>query len=298
MKVLTLTSTLVAALAITAFGQGNSTLLSQISLKEKQLVEIQKELSELRGKLNQPSTSGYIVKTGDTVHSIARRFSVSASDIQKWNNITDPTKLGIGDQLVVSASATQAATPKKTSSAGYVVAQGDTFYSIARRHKMTLAQLRTMNPDVSTHLIAPGQTLNVSGKVAPAKTQTAAKKPVVVVKKTSKPAPAPVVSTSKKTTTPKETVAKSTPPKRSSSDTQTVSMKATQKPISTPPAPPVVEEPEARSSASAIILTEVITFDAFANKHNTSTDQLNALNGWNLPKSTVLARGSEIIVPK
>ena len=211
MKVLTLTSSLLTALSLTAFGQGDSTLRSQISLKEKQLAEIQKELTELRSKLQKPSTESYTVRTGDTVHSIARRFKVSPDDIMKWNKIPDPTKLGIGNQLVVSGS-----TPKTspsisnnaTSSASpedYVIAKGDTFYSIARRHKMSLAQLRALNPDVSTHQIAPGQSLKVSGKT-PVKSRSIAKIPVVVVKKPATPKPQPVDRTPEKTSSSTNTV--------------------------------------------------------------------------------------------
>ena len=67
--------------------------------------------------------------------------------------------------------------------------------------------------------------------------------------------------------------------------------------ISTPPTPPVVQE-KRPAAVSSIILTDETTFDAFASKHGTSTEQLNALNGWNLPKVMMLARGSEIFVPQ
>jgi LysM repeat protein len=299
MKVLTLTSSLLTALALTAFGQGDSTLRSEISLKEKQLTEIQKELTELRRKLQKPSTGSYPVRTGDTVHSIARRHNVSASDIMTWNAISDPTKLGIGDLLVVSASApkTIASPSKKTTSTppseSYVISKGDTFYSIARLHKMSLAQLRTLNPDVSTHQILPGQTLKILGK-APTKSQSTAKNSVVVVKKTTQPKPQPVAKTPKKTDTSSQTVSTENRPAKTP---ERMAKRTSQAPISTPPSPPVVKDPEPRASAAAIILTDEITFDAFASKHGTSTNQLNALNGWNLPKSTVLARGSEIFVP-
>lgn len=298
MKVLSLTTTLMAALALTAFGQGDSTLRSQISLKEKQLAEIQKELSDLRSQLTKPTTGTYTVQTGDTLHSIARRYKVSTSDLMKWNKINDPTKLGIGDQLVVSGSVSPPRITSTTSAPkakGYVVSQGDTFYSIARRHKMSLTQLRSLNPDVSSQLIAPGQTLQVTGTATP-KTQVAqvaAAKPVVI-KETKKPVTENIVKISTKKEEPTAVTSKKTAPAKPA---PALAAKVSEKPISTPPAPPVVEDPKPASSAAAVILTDEITFADFATKHGTSTDQLNALNGWSLPKSTVLARGSEIFVP-
>lgn len=294
MKGLTLTSSLIAALSLTAFGQTDATLRSQISTKEKQLAEIQKELHELRSKLNAPvATSGYTVKTGDTIHSIARRHQVSPADLMKWNKITDPTKLGIGDQIVISGSSVKAPANTKVSTkkSSYVVTQGDTFYSIARRHKMTLAQLRSLNPDVSAHLIAPGQSINISG-TAPKPSQTASKKTVVVVKETKKPVspPAQPKTEKKESSKPNAAIASKKPVEKAAA-------KTTKKPTESIPQPPVLDEPAPAKETKAIILTDVVTFEAFASKHGTSTDQLNALNGWSLPKSTVLAGGSEILVP-
>ena len=75
-------------------------------LKEKQLAEIQKELIVLRNKLAIPDAPGssYTVKTGDTIHSIAKEFKVTAEALKKQNKVTDPTKLAIGRILVIPAT--------------------------------------------------------------------------------------------------------------------------------------------------------------------------------------------------
>ena len=206
MNVLSLTSTLFAALSLSTLGQTDSDLRSQILLKGKQLVEIQKEIADLRNQLNRPIRGSYIVKTGDTVHSIARRHSVSTSDIMKWNKISDPTKLGIGKMLIVSrtAKATIVETAKLSSpaerTAGYVVNKGDTFYSIARRHRITVSKLRDLNPTVSTDFFAPGQTLQVTGTSAIA-AEMKINMPVTIIKK----APKPVIQKTAKNPAPKKT---------------------------------------------------------------------------------------------
>jgi LysM repeat protein len=302
MNVLSLTSTLFAALSLSTLGQTDSDLRSQILLKGKQLVEIQKELADLRNQLNRPIRGSYIVKTGDTVHSIARRHSVSTSDIMKWNKISDPTKLGIGKMLIVSrtAKATIVETAKLSSpaerTAGYVVNKGDTFYSIARRHRITVSKLRALNPTVSTDFFAPGQTLQVTGTSAIA-AEMKINMPVTIIKK----APKPVIQKTAKNPAPKKTstapLAKIPTNSAPISKTETVVKKYDKVAISTPPTPPVVQE-KRPTAVSSIILTDETTFDAFASKHGTSTEQLNALNGWNLPKVMMLARGSEIFVPQ
>ena len=84
MRPWTLSSLLAVSLTFGASGETRSELLSQISLKEKQLAEIQKELIVLRNKLAIPDAPGssYTVKTGDTIHSIAKEFKVAAEALK------------------------------------------------------------------------------------------------------------------------------------------------------------------------------------------------------------------------
>ena len=190
MKALTLTSSLIAALSLTAFGQNDTSLRSQISLKEKELVELQKELASLRSRLSTTNSTTYSVKTGDTISSIARRHGVSSADLMAWNKITDPTRLGIGEVLTIQGGqvdvsqapkAVRVSTPAPTSD--YTIISGDTFYSIARTHKLTVTQLRDLNPDVSTHLITAGQKLRVSGTPAASTAKATLKAPSPVAPK-------------------------------------------------------------------------------------------------------------------
>lgn len=43
----------------------------------------------------------YVVKRGDTIYSIARRFGVSPDDLARVNGIEDPTQLTVGRRLLV-----------------------------------------------------------------------------------------------------------------------------------------------------------------------------------------------------
>ena len=47
-----------------------------------------------------PSTNTYIVKAGDTLYSIARKFGTTATNIQNKNNLTGTT-LSIGQVLKI-----------------------------------------------------------------------------------------------------------------------------------------------------------------------------------------------------
>jgi LysM repeat protein len=43
----------------------------------------------------------HVVKMGDTLGAISRRYKVSVADIARANNITDPTRIGVGQELVI-----------------------------------------------------------------------------------------------------------------------------------------------------------------------------------------------------
>lgn len=261
----------------------------------------------------------HTVKTGDTVSSIARKYQVPPAKIAQWNKLTDPSKISIGDQLLVSPP--KKATANKASKAKngrYTVAKGDTFYSIARRHSLSVEKLKALNPSSNPTLISPGQTLLVSGKPPVAKVKKTAKtkkiasapkktpkvkKAVVVKSPPKKQTPTPVV---KKVSKPVKQIAQATPEKITKPTLPTprpepkISVVAVEKPaLPTPPTPPIVEKkPVAPTKVTSVILTNVTTLGDFASKHRTTASQLNALNGWNYPQATVLARGSEIYVPQ
>jgi len=328
MKALTLTSSLIAALSLTTFGQNDTSLRSQISLKEKELVELQKELASLRSRLSSTSTNSttYTVKTGDTISSIARRYGVSSANLMAWNKITDPTRLGIGQVLTIQGSITDVSQAPKAvrvtapaPTTNYTIVSGDTFYSIARTHKLSVTQLRDLNPDVSTHHIAAGQKLRVSGTPAASVAKSTPKTPVRVATRppvvqkagvntakvtppVTKKATPPTIETktSKKSSPTSTPTAKAEPPAPAPKKDALAFVKKETPAPPIPPTPPVVKEKKVANKASvaSIILMDETTFDAFAAKHGTNTEQLNALNGWNLPSATVLARGSEIYVPQ
>ena len=295
MKNLTLTSSFIAALSLTSFGQTDASLDSKISNKEEQLAEIEKELHELRSKLNAKLVEKHSVKQGETLHSIARIYDVSVSRIMMWNKITDPTKVKVGEKIVISEllSAPVSNTPsdEETSpsvrTADYIITSGDTFYSIARHHKMSLSELRALNPNVNIHLLSPGKKLKILGDFSVA-SRHAKRSENITGEKGAKPQDRQLV--------PKPEVHADTL-KVIDNPAEQVPNKSGSKIPANLPLPPIIENREISSTTRSIILTNVINFEAFASRHNTNIKLLNALNGWNLPKTTILAAGSEILVP-
>ena len=120
-------------------------------------------------------TSGgnYLIQSGDTLYSIARRSGMSLNALLTLNGLSQSSVIYPGQSLTISQSDSRVAT--KSSSTGnplasgvstsgtYTVKAGDTLYGIARRSGMSLNALLTLNGLSQSSVIYPGQTLKLSG---------------------------------------------------------------------------------------------------------------------------------------
>ena len=99
----------------------------------------------------------YTVQEGDTVFSIASKNGTTPSRIIIDNDLTNPSKLVVGQTLVLLY-------PTRT----YTVRGGDTLTSIANAYGVSALQLWQNNPALrGRSYIYPGQTLNISYETPP-----------------------------------------------------------------------------------------------------------------------------------
>jgi LysM repeat protein len=103
-----------------------------------------------------PGGFAYIIKSGDTFFSIARRYGISVEMLTAANPGVDPNILRVGQQICVPVTAPQ---PGPCPGRLYTVQPGDTFYRIARQFGYTLDALLAANPGVNPDTLQVGQTL-------------------------------------------------------------------------------------------------------------------------------------------
>ena len=92
----------------------------------------------------------YIVKAGDTLYNLAKKYQTTWQDLMQVNNMTS-TLLRIGKQLIVPGFA------KKIE---YYVEEGDTLFSIAKKFKMDMDELKEKN-NLNTDDVTLGQLLTI-----------------------------------------------------------------------------------------------------------------------------------------
>ena len=108
------------------------------------------------------SDTSHVVAKGETLYSISRKYGITVAELCTENKITQSQVLKVGPKLVIPAKSLP-------TTESYIVAKGDTFYGIARRHNMTVDELLSLNKLKSSDTLKVGQVLKV-----PASTTTIA----------------------------------------------------------------------------------------------------------------------------
>ena len=118
----------------------------------------------------------YIVKKGDNLGSISKKFGSSFVDLRQWNNLKGNT-IAVGSSLIVAKSemATESNEPKtfakkdnlvsasKNNAVNYYVKKGDSLYSIAKKYPgVTISDIKKWN-DLSAEDLKPGMKLKING---------------------------------------------------------------------------------------------------------------------------------------
>ncbi|HEY8462908.1 MAG TPA: LysM peptidoglycan-binding domain-containing protein [Bacillota bacterium] len=126
-----------------------------------------------------PNGQLYTVKPGDTLFQIARRFNVSLQNLINANpQITNPNLINPGQMICIPTGRVDpglpcpggGVTPAPQCPGGWIyrVVAGDTMYTIANRHGISLDALLQANPQISdANLIFPGQEICIPGAPVP-----------------------------------------------------------------------------------------------------------------------------------
>lgn len=299
MKFLALYSMIVSLAVSAAVGQNQSDidlLRARADVQERKISQLEQELKLLKAQFAQVSVADvaakldpdtesasrkstnsnandartYVVKGGDVLSRIAKEHNVSVAQILELNALDDD-RIYVGQKLLIGKFATATAARSEavissTSVGEHKVESGETFFSIARDHDVSVASLQAANPAVVPTKLYVGQILKIDGN---------AKMALLKNKSVSK---APQKSTVELASS---SASKSAP--KTNSQVKSLATKAPQR------------DPE--PAIRTITVDQQITYGQFASKHGASTTQLNELNGLSLTKNTTLAKGSELYVP-
>lgn len=122
--------------------------------------------------------SSYVVKKGDTLYSISRKYELTVAELRAANNLSESDILKAGEKLIIpSADISNAAAlsgsggqnetvpapseKNAVKTVSYTVQKGDTLYGIARKNGIKLPELLSLNNIDTSVTIKAGQKLLV-----------------------------------------------------------------------------------------------------------------------------------------
>jgi len=95
----------------------------------------------------------YIVKSGDSLWSIANNYGITVNELKNANNLTSNVIVS-GQQLVIPNNNEN----KDTDNITYIVQSGDSLWSIAKKYNINVNELKNAN-NLSSNLLSIGQKL-------------------------------------------------------------------------------------------------------------------------------------------
>ena len=95
----------------------------------------------------------YMVVSGDTLYSIAKKYNTTVDAIITLNNLTSNI-LSIGQILKIPTTSSESITTR------YTVVSGDTLYSIAKKYNTTVDAIKRLN-NLTSDILSIGQVLQI-----------------------------------------------------------------------------------------------------------------------------------------
>lgn len=113
----------------------------------------------------------HLVKTGETLYSISKKYNVTIEQLKAWNNIQSNQQLPLSENIIVGIKAIETqptierptVQPKPANPNDvkfHVVKQGETLYSIAKSYNMDIESLRKLNK-LNNNDISVGQQIMI-----------------------------------------------------------------------------------------------------------------------------------------
>lgn len=114
--------------------------------------------SRLKAAKPTDSAITYTVRKGDTLYSLARKYSTTVDDIKRANHLKDTRQIHPKTVLAIPSAKKAQASVRTTQ---YKVKKGDTIWGISRQFDVSTLDLRRWNRLRSTAQIKPGDELTI-----------------------------------------------------------------------------------------------------------------------------------------
>jgi LysM repeat protein len=128
----------------------------RLKVRNFESLEDEKVNDSLTTKLIQVDSYIHIVEKDDTLYSLAKKYGLTVDKLKSFNGLTS-NLIKVGQELRIS---NLGSSYKSSNQSVWIVSKGDTLYSIAKKNKLSVEELKSLN-GLTDSLILVGQTLKL-----------------------------------------------------------------------------------------------------------------------------------------
>jgi len=152
-------------------GSTISELMASNDITNPDLIYVGQELDIHGGTANssgsaplQPTSITHIVAPGETLASIAGRYSTTSAALMALNGITNPNLIYVGTQLIIQGTIPASLPNVGSASSGtHTVQPGETVSEIAKQYGVSIADIIAANNLSNADFIRVGDKLSING---------------------------------------------------------------------------------------------------------------------------------------
>ncbi|MBN4057099.1 LysM peptidoglycan-binding domain-containing protein [bacterium AH-315-J21] len=127
-------------------------------LHPKQTLVIKTSVKKAVKRATKAASGTYVVRSGDSLWKIAKRYGLTVSKLRSWNNLSMRARLHPGQKLVLSASGKKSG----SGSVWHTVRRGENLGFIAKLYRTSVRKIARDNNISNPARIKPGMKLRVS----------------------------------------------------------------------------------------------------------------------------------------
>src|SRR3954469_776023 len=132
-----------------------------VRVPSKSAEAIAARAATLRNEDANVAICNYTLREGESLKRLARALGTDIDTLVAMNNLRSPNAIGEGDAVYLPVRARELGALLNHSDAYYAVKKGDTYYSIAKSHNLTVDELLELNELEVEYKLHPGERLRV-----------------------------------------------------------------------------------------------------------------------------------------
>jgi Soluble lytic murein transglycosylase and related regulatory proteins (some contain LysM/invasin domains) len=133
-----------------------------VHVPSKTAAAVAARAATLKNEDSSVAVCSYTIRSGESLRRLARTIGTDVETLVAMNDLRSSDAIGRGDSIFLPVRARELSALLSHNDAYYAVRKGDTLYSIAKSHSLSIEELLDLNQLDRDHMLHPGERLRVT----------------------------------------------------------------------------------------------------------------------------------------